>query len=64
MKKNNIIMKCCVCQRIKTDHGWDYHFMATSGNEVISHGYCPLCYQDAMDELETVSTRRTLELAR
>lgn len=53
-KRNNIIMKCCVCQRIKTDAGWNYQFVMMDGDNVISHGYCPVCYQEEVEKISGV----------
>lgn len=65
MQKNNIIMKCCVCERVKTDRGWNYRFMSLEENNVFSHGYCPSCYRRAIDKLEIDQAPvQALEIAR
>lgn len=56
MDKNNIIMKCCVCKRIKTDRGWQYRFVPVETGEFFSHGYCPVCYKKALSQLEIEET--------
>lgn len=64
MKKNNIIMKCCVCQRVKTDRGWDYQFIALDDSDVFSHGYCPVCYKKAIQDLESEALINAIQLTR
>ncbi|MEW6499925.1 MAG: hypothetical protein ACOY8P_08080 [Thermodesulfobacteriota bacterium] len=41
---------CCVCQRVKGEHGW----VRVAGLIVsrLSHGYCPECYEEALAALE------------
>jgi len=64
MQKNSVIMKCCVCKRIKTDHGWQYKFVSTIEGEFFSHGYCPVCYKKALTQLEIETVGTLLEIAR
>lgn len=51
--QSKTIMKCCICQRIRTDKGWDYQFMVLAEDETFAHGYCPRCYQQALREIES-----------
>ena len=44
MNGNKVVMKCCVCGREKTDHGWQYTFQANGPESVYSHGFCSDCY--------------------
>lgn len=64
MQKNSVIMKCCVCKRIKTDRGWQYRFVPTSEGDFFSHGYCPVCYKQALARLDLETTTSVLEVAR
>lgn len=64
MEQNNVIMKCCVCQRIKTDRGWQYRFIPFEHGEAVSHGYCPSCYQKAIVEIENAVVSNVLQVAR
>jgi len=47
MNKTLLIVRCCVCKRVRLDAGWR-HFPEPSGDVMYSHGYCPKCYQEAM----------------
>lgn len=40
---------CCVCQRLKGEKGWVRVAGVIASR--LSHGYCPECYQKAMDTL-------------
>ena len=66
MQKNSVIMKCCVCKRIKTERGWQYKFVTMADGEFVSHGYCPVCYKQALHQLEaeTETVGTLLEIAR
>lgn len=57
-------MKCCVCQRIKTDRGWDYQFVPIDENTIVSHGYCPVCYRKALTEIDATTPAEALQAAR
>lgn len=39
---------CCVCEKIKNGNSWikskRYH------NKVLTHGYCPECFQEVLNE--------------
>lgn len=64
MQKNNLIMKCCVCKRVKTDNGWHYQFVPLETDESVSHGYCPACYRKALAKIEAMVVGNELQLAR
>lgn len=64
MKQNDIILKCCVCDRIKTDWGWDYQFASFDEDKLFSHGYCPSCYMRIVQEIEDEPVTEALALAR
>ncbi|HEX9714919.1 MAG TPA: hypothetical protein VGA28_04420 [Desulfurivibrionaceae bacterium] len=42
---------CCVCLKTKQPKGWAKQ-AARSGGQ-LSHGYCPQCYQQMMERVET-----------
>lgn len=44
MENNKIIMKCCICGRVKTDDGWEYQFQEQVDENLCSHGFCTVCY--------------------
>lgn len=45
---------CCVCQRVKGEDGWVR--VAGMIASRLSHGYCPECYEKAMDALQSQLT--------
>jgi hypothetical protein len=45
MKNQKVIMKCCVCGRVKTDNGWEYQFRKVDSENLCSHGFCMACYE-------------------
>jgi len=44
MNANNVITKCCICGREKTDQGWQFADLAGKPDSVYSHGFCSACY--------------------
>lgn len=44
MNANQVIVKCCICGREKTDQGWQYTYRADESKSMCSHGFCTACY--------------------
>ncbi len=42
---SQMIVKCCICGREKTEYGWEYVFQAPQNEMVYSHGFCSVCYE-------------------
>lgn len=42
---------CCVCHKSKDRKGWSDH--SQHRDTMISHGYCPECYRQAIEKIET-----------
>ncbi len=42
---------CCVCQRIEQEGEWR-SALFLSVDEMVTHGYCPECFDEAMAEIE------------
>jgi len=42
---------CCVCQRIEQEGEWR-SALFLSVDEMVTHGYCPECFDEAMAEVE------------
>jgi len=55
MESSKLIMKCCVCGRVKTDHGWDYEFRGGDDQNVCSHGFCAACYEMEVRKMQMQS---------
>ena len=49
-----MIFQCCVCRKIRLNEIWLKVDSATICNKVISHGYCPSCFNAALIEIETM----------
>jgi len=47
---------CCSCNRVKEQEAWVVNYRDETGDPV-SHGYCPDCYGEIMDELSVVFGR-------
>ncbi len=45
-----MIKVCCVCSKVERNGDWLADTFTLSA-EPITHGYCPVCYEDAMKEL-------------
>lgn len=44
MNRNNIVLKCCICGREKTEQGWQYAFQVNEPDRVYSYACCSVCY--------------------
>ena len=42
---------CCVCQRIEQEGEWRSDLFL-SEDQMVTHGYCPECFGEAMAEVE------------
>ena len=51
MENNSLIMKCCICGRIKTDEGWQYQF-CEQDDDMCSHGFCTSCYEQEIQKIK------------
>ncbi len=49
---------CCSCNRVKEQEAWVINYRDPS-DDPVSHGYCPDCYTEIMDELSVVFGRDT-----
>ncbi len=57
MSEEDIIVKCCCCQRISTDLGWEYEVIPVGEGKRYSHGYCPVCLEAAVLEVEELACK-------
>ncbi len=46
----SISTKCCYCNRVKSDGGWQNR--PVFGDQLYSHGCCPVCEEQMMSELD------------
>lgn len=42
---------CCVCHKVERDGAWD-SVTCFPENELVTHGYCPECFDEAMAEID------------
>jgi hypothetical protein len=47
---------CCVCRRVEQDGQWLKN--PVSAQQRVSHVYCPLCYEDLMDEIDRYALQK------
>ena len=46
-------VKCCRCQRVRTDEGrWIYEEKEDENTRMYSHSYCPSCLAEVHADLE------------
>lgn len=45
---------CCVCHKVERDGSWE-SVACFPGNELVTHGYCPECFDEAMAEIDGVA---------
>jgi len=57
-KQMKMRMICCVCHKTKGANGWVKHFVLQS--KMVSHGYCPQCFQVTMEKVQAEYLRRGL----
>ncbi len=41
---------CCKCLKTKTDNGWTK--TDSRDANILSHGYCPACYQETIKKIQ------------
>ena len=59
---------CCSCNRVKEQEAWVVNYRDPT-DDPVSHGYCPDCYVEIMDELSVAfgrdrKSRSTVLIAR
>jgi hypothetical protein len=59
MKESHVVVKCCVCHRVRDGAHWHAENPRPTGANKVSHAYCPVCYQRAMDELDVLLGKGT-----
>jgi len=41
---------CCVCRKVEQNGDWHAEYVLSTA-DLLTHGYCPTCYDDAMEDL-------------
>jgi len=57
MRREEYVVKCCICKRIQTERGWQNEFRekGIDGRTVAyTHGYCPDCYRTALARMKAL----------
>lgn len=49
-KEFTVTTICCVCKRVKNGDAWE--LKPVDGEALLSHGYCPSCYENAQLKIE------------
>lgn len=52
MENKKLIMKCCICGRVKTEGGWEYQFRGQPDTALCSHGFCAVCYEAEVKKIK------------
>ena len=52
MNSNQIIVKCCSCQRVRHEGHWVHELEPSARRDVYSHGYCPACLLKAYASID------------
>jgi hypothetical protein len=50
-KRIEYLQVCCVCRRSYRHGRWQYKKESSAG-QLVSHGYCPVCFKAAMVEVD------------
>lgn len=48
---------CCVCSKVEQQGGWTSDCVL-SATQQLSHGYCPVCFEDVMEDLSRFFKKR------
>lgn len=56
MENKKVIMKCCICGRVKMDGGWEYQFREPGNVNLCSHGFCTVCYELEIKKIRMASS--------
>lgn len=51
-----MIRMCCMCRKIEQEGLWEKQ--QAPHTRKVSHVYCPLCYEDLMDEIDRFALQR------
>lgn len=62
MENNKLVMKCCVCGRVKTNAGWEYQFREQENEDLCSHGFCTVCYEAEIRKIRMQAAAPALAL--
>lgn len=50
---------CCMCQRTESAGGWQL-LPPPAESELVTHGYCPVCYAQVMAEIRGIMQQREM----
>ncbi len=42
-EKQQVLLKCCVCGKIRNKSGWEFRFLLPDEGRLVSHGFCEEC---------------------
>jgi hypothetical protein len=63
MENKKLIMKCCICGRVKTEDGWEYQFRERENEDLCSHGFCTVCYEAEIMKIRIETVAPAVALA-
>jgi len=53
-----MIVKCCVCHKVRENEAWRSAEPAELTDQSVSHGYCPDCAEAAFREIRAMRYQR------
>ncbi len=56
-----MMIQCCVCGKIKDGGRWTMPDAFGADKATISHGYCPLCFNNALNEIHAQTSVQSNE---
>ncbi|MBI1319401.1 MAG: hypothetical protein GC168_10715 [Candidatus Hydrogenedens sp.] len=51
-------VKCCVCDKVRRESGWEVPVAGEMADGNVSHGYCPECADTAFREIRALRYER------
>ena len=67
VEKKDLLRMCCVCKKIEVDKNWigekskDYQSKVDFYEERITHGYCPICCEKAINEVKEYNLMKKID---
>lgn len=47
-------VQCCVCKKLRSEAGWVNPEPGALHGQAVSHGYCPVCLEEAHREIRAM----------
>lgn len=50
--KQPLVLKCCICGRIRGKSGWEFRFLLPDEGQRVSHGFCEECCENELLKMQ------------